>query len=168
MHINPDHYLVTATGRVWTPERNLRAWELAYADFEQVLVHLGAGTQVYVVMGVQAAGKTAWIQAQPKVANRIYFDAALPARKHRVRLLSLAQSYQARLVAVWVQLSLELALQRNRQRASDEIVPEEAVQSVYNQLEAPDFSEGFAEIIWVHDGLESRQVNSRVTATSGI
>ncbi|MGI9278307.1 MAG: hypothetical protein ACR2PX_01590 [Endozoicomonas sp.] len=39
-HINPDHYLQTEQGRLWTPERSQQAWKQAYSDFEYWLSKL--------------------------------------------------------------------------------------------------------------------------------
>ncbi len=37
MHLNPDHYLQTGAGRVFTAERNAAAWEQLYRDLTAAL-----------------------------------------------------------------------------------------------------------------------------------
>ncbi len=125
------------------------AWEKAYSDFEHILAEQKGHTVAYIVFGVQGAGKSTWISQHKPEQSSIYFDAALPAKKHRIRVLSIARKYSAHVVAVWIKTSLEQAMTQNKQRKDDEIVPEQAVHSVFEQLEAPEPSEGFDEILIV-------------------
>ncbi|MGE8499761.1 MAG: AAA family ATPase [Pseudomonas sp.] len=147
--INPDDYLETPTGRVFTAERNRQAWEQAYAALERLLAD---ASRLYLVMGVQGAGKSRWIAQQAEALERdaVYFDAALPARQHRQHLLELAQEYGVPVVAVFVQATLEQALARNLLRTPDKVVPEQAVRSVFGMLEPPSLEEGFASVIRVN------------------
>jgi predicted kinase len=143
--INPDDYLETESGRVYTDERNREAWDRAYADLEAALSAAEPGARLYVVMGVQGAGKTAWISqnAERLGAQAIVFDAAVPARRHRARLLELAARANVPAVGVLVQATLDEALLRNLKRTPDKIVPEEAIRSVHGMLEPPSEQEGF-------------------------
>ncbi|MNR90292.1 Acetyltransferase (GNAT) family protein [compost metagenome] len=147
-HINPDHYLQTKHGRVYTPERSKLAWEQAYAALDAELSK--RPRQLYIVCGVQAAGKTSWIRQHSELlADAVVFDAALPARQHRVRALALAQTHGVAATAVWLDSSLELALTRNANRAEDERVPPAAIRSVFGMLEVPSHAEGFVEIVHI-------------------
>jgi predicted kinase len=150
-YINPDHYLQTESGRVFTPERNEVAWERAYADLELGLRHAALGTKLYIVVGVQGAGKTTWIKSNTNScgADALFLDAALPARKHRARALALAAAFGVPAVAVWVNTPLQLALARNRERAEDERVPDGAAKNVFSMLEPPSLEEGFSQVIEV-------------------
>lgn len=146
--INPDDYLETEFGREFTPERNRQAWESAYARLSDELSSARPGTHVYLVMGVQGAGKSRWVSDNlGRVGHRaVVFDAALPGRRHRERLLAIARDHQAPVIAIFVKASLDTALSRNARRSADKRVPEDAVTSVFQQLEPPTHDEGF---IWV-------------------
>lgn len=146
--VDPDDYLETPEGRVFTAERNRQAWEQAYAALEQLLAQAGT---LYLVMGVQGAGKSSWIARHigELESDALFFDAALPARQHRQRLLALAQAKAVPVVAVHVQASLDQALARNAQRSADKVVPEAALRSVFGLLQAPSLDEGFTRIIEV-------------------
>lgn len=148
IHINPDHYLHTEAGRVYTHERSKLAWEQAYAELDSALGKKSA--RLYLVFGVQGAGKSSWIRAQAKSAeDAVFFDAALPARKHRARALTIAGTHGVPVTAVWINAKLESALKRNANRRHDERVPEEAVRNVYAMLEPPSYEEGFDAILHI-------------------
>ncbi|MDU8357477.1 GNAT family N-acetyltransferase [Pseudomonas syringae group sp. J309-1] len=143
--INPDDYLETEFGREFTPERNRQAWELAYARLDTELSRAGRGVHVYVVMGVQGAGKSRWVSKNLGRLGRraIVFDAALPARRHREKLLAIIRDFGVPVIAVFVSASLDLALSRNASRSADKKVPEEALRRVFSLLELPTRDEGF-------------------------
>lgn len=152
MHlINPDHYLQTAQGRVWTAERGKQAWEWAYADLEKALSCISAKGIFYLVCGIQGAGKTTWVQTHAAWLDEhaVVLDAALPAKRHRVRALNLAAQYAVPAVAVWLDVPLALALQRNAQRAEDEQVPIATIQQVHSLFEPPSLEEGFWRVLEV-------------------
>lgn len=154
--INPDDYLETASGREFTPERNIEAWAYAYERFSKQLAQAPAGVFVYLVMGVQGAGKSHWVsQNLGRLGHRaIAFDAALPARRHREKLLSIAREHGAPVIAIFVKASLEQALSRNAGRTPDKRVPEEALKSVFSLIESPTEAEGF---LWVETIDDTRQ-----------
>lgn len=143
--INPDDYLETEFGREFTPERNRHAWALAYERLRSELLQARTGTHVYVVMGVQGAGKSRWVSENyGRLGSRaVVFDATLPARRHREKLLDIVRESGVPIIAVFIQTSLHLALSRNARRSADKRVPEEALRSVFGLLEPPDESEGF-------------------------
>lgn len=149
--IDPDAYLETEGGRVFTPERNAAAWERAYADLESAFRAATSETRFYLVMGVQGGGKSTWIHrnAGRLGAAAICLDAALPARRHRVRAMELAARYGVASVAVWLRTPLQRALEQNLLRAPDQQVPEDAIRSVESLLEAPVPEEGFERVIEV-------------------
>ena len=146
--INPDDYLETEFGREFTPERNRQAWASAYACLNQELLAATPGAHVYLVMGVQGAGKSRWVEDNlGRLGHRaIVFDAALPARRHRETLLAIVREHEVPVIAIFVQASVELALSRNARRSADKRVPEDAVKSVFGLLEPPTEEEGF---VWV-------------------
>jgi len=148
---NPDDYLHTAEGRIYTEERNAAAWEQLYADLDSLLSTAEHQTRLFVVMGVQGGGKTTWIRSNFEALgpSAVFMDAAVPARRHRARAVALARRCGVRTVAVWINTPLGQALTQNAQRPDDEVVPEFAVRSVFGLLEAPSPDEGFDEVIVV-------------------
>jgi len=145
---NPDDYLETEAGRVYTDERNAAAWESIYSELETLFRDATSDTRFFIVFGVQGGGKTTWIRNHLGSLGHsaIFLDAALPARRHRARALALAQKFRIDCIAVWIDVPLERALQQNARRPQQEIVPEYAIRSVYGLLEPPTFEEGFCEV----------------------
>ena len=150
-HVSPDHHLETPNGRVWSAERGKQAWESAYGELESRLRAIGANGKLYVVCGIQASGKSTWISRNVVAlgSHAVFFDAALPSRKHRTRALDLASQYSIPAIAVWVNVPIEVALQRNARRCTDEQIPEETIRHVLSLLEPPSVEEGFLEVIEV-------------------
>lgn len=158
-HINPDHYLQTSTGRVFTKERQLAAWDRVYEDLEVALRgRSSTPIQLCLVMGVQGSGKTTWIRRNiAALPGAVFLDAALPAARHRARALDIARRCRVEAIAVWINMPLEIALARNASRPADECVPEEALRSVFSLIEVPTTSEGFVRVVEILDsGLSSR------------
>lgn len=152
--INPDDFLVTPSGRVWTAERNKAAWDQAYAALRRALAAAALADasahkrDLYLVCGIQGAGKSTWIRSNAsRLAPCVFFDAALPKAAHRLPIVAMAQSAGAAIHAVWIDTPLAVALRRNAQRVHDERVPEAAVRSVAAQFEPPSLAEGFVEIL---------------------
>jgi len=146
--INPDTLLETASGRVWTPERNKEAWARCFQLLEDRLRSAGGPHRLLIVCGVQGAGKSHWVglNAQ-RYAPCICFDAALPGVRHRHPLLALAHRYGAEVTAIWIDTPLAVALERNALRAPDKRVPEDSIRSVAAQFEPPTAEEGFSGIL---------------------
>ncbi|MBO9826687.1 kinase [Xanthomonas sp. A2111] len=143
--VNPDRFLQTEHGRVWTPERNRTAWRQSHDALKAILAASCAPAgpwTVVIVCGLQGAGKTTWIAQQPVRPCTVYFDAALPGARHRAPIVGIAQAAGAWIEIVWIKVALPVALARNLQRAADEQVPEEAIRSVHNLFEAPTLAEG--------------------------
>jgi hypothetical protein len=160
--INPDDFLLTPAGRLWTPERSKVAWERAYALLTQVLsrVPIDAPSvhkrDLYLVCGLQGAGKSTWIRNNgPRLAPCVFFDAALPRAIHRLPIITIARSEGATVHAVWINAPLEDALHRNSLRRKDERVPETSIRSVAAQFEPPTVAEGFVDVLAVENGDQS-------------
>ena len=149
--INPDDFLQTPEGRVWTPERNRQAWDQAFEAVRTALTSLqqaGGPAVLYVVCGIQGSGKSTWIRENGEGwAPCVFFDAALPGVRHRAPLIAIARELGSTVRAVWINTPLALALQRNAVRSPDERVPEDAILSVNGQFEAPHTVEGFEEVM---------------------
>jgi hypothetical protein len=149
--INPDHFLETETGRVWTPERNKRAWTNSFELLEQALSNVNTpGTRLLIVCGLQGAGKSQWIKDYAQhYAPCVCFDAALPGARHRKPIIDVANKYGVEALAVWIDTPIEIAKQRNLARETDKRVPDESIESVARLFEPPRYGEGFSEIIRV-------------------
>jgi hypothetical protein len=151
--IDPDHFL-DLSGAVPVSRDDVRAaWEKAYALLERRLAELGSSATLYVVFGLQGAGKTAWVvRNAPRIGgDSIFFSGPLPSRKHRERAMALAQAAGCRTVAVWINVPFELALARNAERNGLARIREETMRHVQENLEAPSHEEGFDEILEVTD-----------------
>jgi predicted kinase len=148
MHLNPDHFLQTEQGRVFTPERNAAAWEQLYAVLSSALTL--AHRPVVLVVGVQGSGKSTWIEREStRSGDTIYIDATLATRERRARAIRIARDFGAPISAVWIKVALETALQRNRLRQADQIVPDFAIENVFQLFEAPTLDEGFDNVVIV-------------------
>lgn len=144
--LNPDDFL--GTPRIWTPERNRQAWEQCYARMEEALASAQGRAVLYVVCGLQGAGKSTWIRANAATlaAPAIILDAALPGIRHRARAITLAQTYQCEARAIWLCTPMTTALRWNRDRPEDQWIADEAILSVHEQFEEPTRQEGFHHI----------------------
>lgn len=154
MHLNPDHFLATPTGRWVTAERNAWAWQQCLALLPPALSAAAAGhsATLYVLVGAQGAGKSTWARAcAAQEPNAVIFDAILMRRAERAPLLAAARTHGAKAVAVVFHTPLADCLRRNAARPADEVVPEQAVRNVFAALEMPTLDEGFAEIRHVGD-----------------
>lgn len=150
--INPDDFLETPEGRVWTPERNAEAWRRSYAALERAIKVSPAPKRVVVVCGLQGAGKSTWIAAQPASPSMIYFDAALPCARHRAKIIGIARRLGATVEGVWIDTPLDVAIERNAVRSPDKMVPTPAIVAVAHQFENPMVEEGFDRVSVYHGG----------------
>jgi ABC-type thiamine transport system ATPase subunit len=144
--LNPDDFL--GQPRVWTPERNAQAWETIYHILVSNFSQQGPAARLYIVCGVQGAGKSTWIRNHAAffAPSSCIIDAALPGVRHRERALMLAREHAVPAHAVWIDIALDVALQRNLSRAADQQVPEAALRNVHAIFEAPTVDEGFDHI----------------------
>jgi hypothetical protein len=155
IHLNPDHYLETGDGRIFTPERNAAAWEQLYLDLEEALQKGKDRAPLFVVLGVQGSGKSTWIDKNKAQLGDdvIFIDAALPGARHRARLLKLAGTTGTPATAIWINVPLETALHRNSLRQPDKQVSEDVIRYVFSNFEPPAIEEGFAEIHVIKESL---------------
>jgi AAA domain len=154
-HINPDHFLQTPEGRLTTPERNSKAWELCHAALREALSRAAVtSSRLYLLIGAQGAGKTTWARARKALEpDCIVFDAILVKRSERAPILAQASRHGVAAIAVWFQTTLEHCVARNAARPLDELASEHGLRNVFAALEPPAHDEGFADIwqVW-HDG----------------
>lgn len=150
MHINPDHFLETPEGRLWTTERNAQAWALCHAAFDTALASAAPGCRVYLLVGAQGSGKSTWARKRAQQEpDALIVDAILVTRAERASLLGKAAARHARVVAVWFQTPLSECLARNAARPADQICAEQGIRNVFAALEPPTAAEGFASVIMV-------------------
>ncbi len=151
MHINPDHFLETESGRVTTPERNQRAWEQCFEALGEALRSATSATRVFVLVGPQGAGKSTWARSRAAAdADAIFFDAILVKRSEREPILAAARAHSVGAVAVWFRTPLDVCIARNASRPEDELVPEQAIRNVFAAVEPPSTAEGFEHVIEIH------------------
>jgi predicted kinase len=148
MHLNPDNYMQTDAGRIFTAERNAAAWARLYADLSTELKE--RPRRVVMVVGVQGAGKSTWTRKwTSEPGDAIYVDSMFATVTRRSRVIEIAKTAGVEVSAVWVKVSLETALHRNRGCPADEVVPDDAVENVFRIFEPPTLREGFQEVIVV-------------------
>lgn len=150
-HFNPDHHLNLAEASVVTTEDVRAAWERTYAELQQHLLAVGPSATLYLVFGIQGAGKTTWVQrnASRFGPHAVFLDGPLPSRRHRSRALSLAREAGCKVIGVWLNTSFEMALARNSTRSGLARIREETIRHVQEQIEPPSADEGFSEVIHV-------------------
>ena len=147
--IDPDQFL-NLSGAVAVGREEVRAaWEGAYALVEQRLAELGANATLYVVFGLQGAGKSTWVAKHSQVgpSKAVYLSGPLPSRKHRERAVSIAKRAGCRCVGVWVNEPFAIASERNSRRIGLARIKEEAMRHVQQNLEPPSLEEGFHEVL---------------------
>jgi predicted kinase len=147
-HIGPDQLLRLESRDSVSREEALEAWNNAYLELEAALTARRFG-KLFVVCGPQAAGKTAWIKQRLYTASpeEVFFEGALPSRKHRERALALAKAAGCAAIAVWLQVPQHIALARNARRMGAARISEQTILHVFDQLEPPSTDEGFDEVL---------------------
>ena len=150
MHINPDHYLQTQQGRIWTKERNQIAWKRCFEDYLSELRDDAKVQIVYLLIGCQGSGKTHWAAIKNKEeSHNIIFDAILVQKSERKYLLRLAHIYKKTCIAIYFTTTLKECLYRNSCRNLDERADEQALTNVFMCVEKPTLDEGFSSIVQV-------------------
>jgi len=150
LHINPDHFLATESGRLTTPERNRVAWQQSFAALDAALGRATAATRLYVMVGAQGAGKSRWA-AERCLADpvAVIFDAILVQRAERAPILAAARRHCVPAIAVWMRTPLAHCLARNAARPADEVADEQGLRNVHAALQPPTLDEGFEAVIEV-------------------
>jgi thymidylate kinase len=150
-HIGPDIYLQLEAAIEVSMDDVKVAWERAYGELHQGLQGLSPDGTLYIVFGLQGAGKTTWINRNAPLlgSDCIFFDGPLPSREKRSRALAMASAANIKSVAVWLDTPIELALERNAMRRGLANIKEEAIRHVQGQLQLPSIDEGFSRIIRV-------------------
>ncbi len=152
MHLNPDHFLETPNGRIWTAEANSSAWRSCFEQLPHALAAAAAqSSRLYVLVGAQGSGKSTWARARKQSEpDCVIFDAILVKRQERAPILAQAAQQGVPAVAVWFRTPLELCLSRNRSRPADEVANETGLRNVFAALEPPTGEEGFAMVVHVN------------------
>lgn len=147
-HIDPNRYINPVAYEDDPVDETNRAWAQAYADLDKALTEVGSEGKLYVVCGLSRAGKTTWVEHHLNQLgdNTVFFDAAVPAQTHRQRVLQLARQHGIPTTAVWIEISPELALERNRALPPDKQLPVSTVRHAFALYKLPSTAEGFAEV----------------------
>lgn len=150
MHLNPDHFLETPAGRVWSAERNAWAWSQCFDALPTALAAARATEGwLYVLIGAQGSGKSTWASSRrQREPNCVIFDAILVKRSEREPILRQARAAGVPAAAVWFRTPLEDCLARNVARPADEVADEQGFRNVFAALEAPSLDEGFVQVLW--------------------
>lgn len=157
MHINPDHFLETPAGRVWTKEANAKAWAKSYELLDECLAAAAPGARVYVLIGPQGAGKTTWAHKHlSKHPSDIVFDAILVQRSEREPIIRRAVEGGLPVIGVHFPTSLEMCLGRDAKRPPDKMASERGLRNVFAAMQPPEPGEGFTEILCVDRGCTGR------------
>ncbi len=99
----------------------------------------------------------ALIQACLSSGQSFVVDNTNVTRAERERYIPLAREAGFAVIGYYFQAQLADALQRNRQRSGAALIPEKGVIARYNQLQIPDYSEGFDRLFYVRiDPLSSQ------------
>jgi predicted kinase len=102
------------------------------------------------MIGCQASGKSTWARRKcTEDSAAIAFDAILVKQAERQSVVQAAALHNVPAVAVWFHTPLQVCIERNAARPADEVVNEQGLRNVFNALEPPELSEGFAQIIEV-------------------
>lgn len=80
----------------------------------------------------------------------VVYDATNLTKKTRAKVLEDLKGYYDLAYCVCADVGLEVAKRQNRQRAEDEIVPDEVLESMQTRLEIPTKDEGFIAVHVVH------------------
>jgi predicted kinase len=151
MHINPDHYLETAQGRVFTDKRNIQAWQKCFDDLKHTIQTCKNIKRLYLLIGAQASGKSTWAKLKNiEEPENIIFDVILVKRVERQKVIQILKDSHVAVVAVVFNTPLAVCLERNAQRSLDTRVNETALKNVYAAMELPMLVEGFIQIVTVN------------------
>jgi len=121
------------------------AWDRAYAAAAHALVEADDDATLYVVFGLQGAGKSTWVRAHAASlpAPAVVLTGPLPARRHRERAIALAHALGCACVGIWIDTPFEVAAARNAGRSGLRRIPDSTMRQVAGQLEPPSRDEGF-------------------------
>ena len=136
--------------------------------------------QLIIFIGLQASGKSSFYRDRfaathihiskdnfPNAAHRdrrqnrliteslrrqdnVVVDNTNPSRDVRAGLVALAREYHAEVIGYYFESRLSTCLERNRCRSGRALVPDIALYSTINRLEAPSHEEGFEKLFYVH------------------
>lgn len=82
-------------------------------------------------------------------------DATHLTKKARAKVLNKVRRFADEIEIVWLDVSQEIAIERNDQREGRAVVPHEVIRRMFYQLDPPELSEGFAKITVIEEGEEA-------------
>ena len=148
---NPDKFLNLAEATSVSHDDVSNAWERTYAELALELNSKSDEYTLYLVCGIQGAGKTTWVKtnAERFGPSAVFLDGPLHSRQSRKRMFEIAQAAGCQVIAVWIKTPIELALERNSKRSGLARIKETTIRRAQEQLEPPTISEGFIQVIEV-------------------
>ena len=125
-------------------------------------------SKMYIVIGVPGCGKSTYIMNHSKerevynefikqinaaVASKcdIWVDQTSLNKASRKKLFNKINKKPKEIIAIYFNIPIDIALQRNTKRTGRALVPEDAIINMYNSLEKPSRDEGFTDILEVCD-----------------
>lgn len=138
--------------------------------------------EAVIFMGIQASGKTTFYcrkffrshlrinldMLKTRHREKLLLDACIrmkqsfvvdntnPTREDRRRYLEPAGGSGFKVTGYYFSSVLSECLERNRNRAEDERIPEAGIRGISSEMELPDQSEGFDELYYVKVNQEGR------------
>lgn len=86
-------------------------------------------------------------QALETQKENIYVDATHLTPKARKYIIDFAKKYNCEIIALYFDVSLEVALKRNEQRTGLAYVPSAVIRRMWHSIQRPTTAEGFTKII---------------------
>ena len=86
-------------------------------------------------------------QALKTQKENIYVDATHLTPKARKYIIDLAKKYNCEIIALYFDVSLEVALKRNKRRTGLAYVPSTIIRRMWLRMQRPTTAEGFTKII---------------------
>ena len=131
--------------------------------------------EAIIFVGIQATGKSTFYRRRffdthvrinldmlrTRHRERILLRACIDAKQpfvidntntllaERARYIAPARAAGFRIVGYYFQSSLHVALERNRQRSGNALIPDKGVVMMYRRLQQPRFDEGFDHLYYV-------------------
>ena len=122
--ISPDNYIPYTPEQPWSFKLAREAWKKAEAEFNNLLDK-----------------------------EDIIFDATLTSPKNRKRYINLGKKAGVKVVAIFCNIDISIALKRNADRNTFRKVPNFVIEDMSKRLVAPTIEEGFDKIL-VYDGID--------------
>ncbi len=132
--------------------------------------------QAVIFIGIQATGKTTFYKEKffnshvrisldllkTRHREKVFLESCVQTKqpfvvdntnttiKTRKRYFELAKSAGFEMVGYYFQSKIQDAIERNKQRQKEHVIPKKGIFNMYNRLEIPSFEEGFDSLYYVY------------------